>query len=126
MGEPITEPGERTRRELQASLDSKDAELSRKNMALSLIGIEYAIKEISATLTRHIDDDKSIQGDLKVAVQDLTSKVGAVSSSVTTDQINSRYTLGQVAAGFIILCAAIGGLTEFIAWAIGHAVGAKP
>ena len=84
MSEPITEPGERTRREYEAKLDAKNAELSREKTQLALIGIEYAIKDLGATLAHHIDDDKRIQAELKSSVSSLSGKVSGAISGVNT------------------------------------------
>lgn len=51
----------------------------------------------------------------------LEQKVTGVSSSANDLQINSRYSLKEVAVGFLVLCGALGGLIGFIYWAIGNA-----
>lgn len=56
----------------------------------------------------------------------LEEKYKGVSSGINALITGNTYTLRQVAGGFIILCGAIGGLTTFIAWAIGHAASGKP
>ena len=121
-----TDPGERTRRELQAREDSRDAEKSRYETMRMLIELGYEIKAIDSKLTAHISDDKIVQNDLRDSIKSLSSGLGGVTSSVNAEQINSRYTLKELVIGCIALCSLIGGFIAFIVWVIGNRQGPTP
>lgn len=116
-----TDPGERTRRELQAREDSRDAEKSRYETMRMLIELGYEFKAIDAKLTNHISDDKIVQDTMKLSIDSIASKVGSVSSTVNTEQLNNRYTIRELVIVCLTFTAAIGALITFIVWAIGHA-----
>jgi hypothetical protein len=127
MSDQITDPGERTRRELQAREDSRDAEKSRYETMRMLIELGYEFKAIDAKLTNHISDDKVVQDNMRLSIDSISSKVGSVSSAVNTEQLNNRYTLRELVVGSIAFCGAIGAFITFIVWVLGHAAtGGKP
>ena len=73
----------------------------------------------------HDRNDAASFAELRSDVASLRRTLGAVNSSVSNEQLNSRYTLKEMVIGFLVLCGALGGLIGFIVWAIGNA-GAKP
>jgi hypothetical protein len=141
-----TSPGERARRELELAeriaglIKNGDEKGYRIEIAMSQARIEVAVEdivrrvgEINARHAESLKDIKEWQGkhqakddDLFRALGDkIDSKFGSVSSAVNKVQDGSKYSLIQIAGGFIVLCGALGALIQFISWVIGTHL-AKP
>ena len=69
----------------------------------------------------HDRNDAASFAEIRSDVNALRRSVGAVTSSVGTEQLNSRFTLKELVVGFLVLSGALGSLIGFIVWAIGNA-----
>lgn len=114
MTEPITTPGERTRRELEAANAARNEETARINAAVSLVRIEMLIEEYGSKLNEHIRDDTEFQKEIREAVKEAGEKIVVVNKSVADEQLKSRFTLKEFVVGAITLTILIGGLIGFI------------
>ena len=124
MSDPTTRPGEMSRIKDMAGNDPY------RERVLTVLAVLEERSEQSINWQRGTDEwranhdkiDAVSFAEVRADIATLKGSVGKVSSSVATEQLSSRFTLKELVAGVLVLCAAIGALIAFI----GHYLTSGP
>jgi hypothetical protein len=72
----------------------------------------------------HDRDDTKNFAEIRADVASLKTGIGAVTSTVNSEQLSNRYTLKDIVVGCLAFAGALGAFIAFVGWYLSH--GTKP